>query len=338
MPRLSVIIRSYNRLANLVELLERVLGQDHDSFEVVIVEQSVERPPEAAARVDELARDPRVRLLRHPPLGGPRARNVGVRAARGDILVLIDDDDLPIGTDWLTRHEANYADPACLGVTGRHLYEGVDDIAGPDHRPYRNMDRAYRSVLSLNALGFQRVFVRTDRRARVQTVHGTNVSLRRTAVERFGLWDECTPIEDEASFNYRMVAGIADNEYLAFDPEAPILRRLDAPGGMAKRGLSAQAYAKKLFTFFHDITGHYFPVRFALLYPAYYVYAAYRVGDWVCSMSRRHDTRARQIAALGGFYVTMPALWLGWLGRRWYRRLRGSDLPQRPRLELAGEA
>ena len=45
-PRISVIVRSYNRLAALAELLTALLAQDHDSFEVVVVEQSTARPPE----------------------------------------------------------------------------------------------------------------------------------------------------------------------------------------------------------------------------------------------------------------------------------------------------
>src|SRR5262245_36251503 len=118
-PRLSVVIRSHNRLAALAELLAALLAQDHDSFELVVVDQSTDRPPADLARVEALAADPRVRVLRFPPLGGPGARNTGVRNARGNLFVFIDDDDLPHGNDWLRRHEANFSDPRCLGVTGR---------------------------------------------------------------------------------------------------------------------------------------------------------------------------------------------------------------------------
>jgi glycosyltransferase involved in cell wall biosynthesis len=43
-PRLSVVVRSYNRLAALGELIEALLAQDHDSYEIVVVEQSTVRP------------------------------------------------------------------------------------------------------------------------------------------------------------------------------------------------------------------------------------------------------------------------------------------------------
>src|SRR5258706_13089381 len=89
-PRVSVVVRSYNRLGALAELLTALLAQNHDSFEIVVVEQSSVKPPEDVARIDSLARDPRVRILYFAPLGGPSARNTGVRAARGDLLVFID--------------------------------------------------------------------------------------------------------------------------------------------------------------------------------------------------------------------------------------------------------
>src|SRR5262245_66688280 len=85
-PRVSVIVRSYNRLPALAELLEALLAQDHDSFEVVVIEQTeaADADERDRARLDELARDPRIRVLHHPPLGGPGARNAGVRASTGD--------------------------------------------------------------------------------------------------------------------------------------------------------------------------------------------------------------------------------------------------------------
>jgi len=334
-PAVSVVVRSYNRLAALAQLLEALLAQDHPSFEVVVVEQSTVRPPDDVAKVERLARDPRVRILRSPPLGGPGARNAGVRAARGDVLVFIDDDDLPASRDWLRRHEATFkgpnADPRCLGVTGQFL----DD---PPGQPYVNVERARRDVLSFNVLKWQRVYARTDVKKRVESLMGGNAAIPRTTLERFGLWDECTPIEDEPSLAFRIDAGKHDDEYLLFDPSIQMIRRLDVPGGMAKRQLSGPAYAKRVFTFLHNIVGHYFPLRFALLYPAYIYLVAYHVIQWICSDSKKHTTLWSKIGATAGICVSLLPLWAYWLASWTLRRIVRGPLPHAPRLDDADSA
>jgi glycosyltransferase involved in cell wall biosynthesis len=326
-PRVSVVVRSYNRLPALAELLAALLAQDHDSYEIVVVEQSTDRPPADLARVEQLARDPRVRMHRFPPLGGPGARNAGVRAARGDLLVFIDDDDLPASRDWLRRHEANFSDPRCLGVTGRF----VDDAP-----PYVNPERARRNVLSFNALKWQRVYVRTDVEKRVESLMGGNAAIPRRTLERFGLWDECTPIEDEPSLAYRIDAGKRPDEYLLFDPSIEMIRRLDVPGGMAKRTLSGPRYARRVFTFLHNIVAHYFPVRFALLYPAYVFLCAYHVIQWIVSDSKRHRTIVQRTLAVAGLCAVLIPLWAYWLADWAIARMRDGTPEHAPQLAPRG--
>ncbi|MDB4959180.1 MAG: glycosyl transferase family protein [Myxococcales bacterium] len=326
-PRVSVVVRSYNRLSALAELLEALLAQEHDSFEIVVVEQSSVKTVAETQKIEALARDPRVRLLYYAPLGGPGARNAGVRSARGDLLVFIDDDDLPASRDWITKHEANFGDSQCLGVTGRF----VDDasITSP---PYVNLERARRDVLSFNVLKWQRVFARTDQRKRVESLMGGNAAIPRRTLERFGLWDECTPIEDEPSLAYRINAGKREDEYLLFDPSVEMIRRLDVPGGMAKRTMSGPHYAKRVFTFLHNIIGHYFPVRFLLLYPLYLYMLCYHVTQWICSDSIKHRTLAQRVWACTGFYLSIIPLWCFWLASWLFHRIKDGEPPHCPTL------
>jgi len=327
-PRVSVIVRSYNRLAALAELLQALLVQDHDSFEIVVVEQSTNRPASDLALVESLARDPRVRILRSAPLGGPGARNAGVRGARGNLFVFIDDDDLPASRDWLTRHEANFADPKCLGVTGRFIDAGSDS----DEKPYVNVERARRNVLSFNILKWQRVYARIDVKKEVESLMGGNAAIPRRTLERFGLWDECTPIEDEPSLAYRINAGKADDEYMLFDPNVKMIRRLDVPGGMAKRTMSGPRYAKRVFTFLHNIVGHYFPRRFALLYPAYIYFVGYHCLQWIVCDSKKHQTLASKIWASAGLVLALLPLWAYWLGELAVKRIRDGAPAHAPML------
>ena len=324
-PRVSVVVRSYNRLPALLELLGLLLAQDHDSYEIVVVEQSTVRNPDDVAKLDELARDARLRVLQFPPLGGPAARNTGVRHSRGDLLVFIDDDDLPVGTDWLRRHEANFADPKCLGVTGQ-FYE-------PNAAPYVNLERARRDVLSFNKLKWQRVFARTDQRKRVESLMGGNAAIPRTTLERFGLWDECTPIEDEPSLAFRINKAKQPDEYMLFDPDVKMVRRLDVPGGMGKRTMSGPFYALRVFTFLHNIIGHYFPIRFVLLYPAYMYMCIYHVTQWICSDSIKHRTLVQRVSAVAGFYLVFFPLWAYMLASWGMKRVIKGAPRHRPELD-----
>jgi glycosyltransferase involved in cell wall biosynthesis len=327
-PRLSVVIRSYNRLPALCELIERLQRQDHPDFEIVVVEQSTRREPSDEARLAALAADPRLRVLRYPPLGGPRARNEGARAARGAILVFIDDDDLPERDDWLSTHERNFDDPACLAVTGRLV------VPGGREPPYADMARARARILTFGPLKWQRVYARADIRTRCESAMGGNAAWRRSTLARFGLWDECTPIEDEPSLCYRVQAGKRAEEYFLFDPEARMIRRLDIPGGMDKRRLSAAGYGHKVFTFLHNVVGHYFPLRFVALYPAYVGLVTVQVMDWLFDDARARRSAVGRALTAAGFCLSLPALWLWWLGRLGIERLRRGAPPHAPPLEI----
>lgn len=320
-PRVSVILRSYNRQPALVRLLRTVLAQKFTDFEVLVVEQTTRVDPDALRELEELARDPRVRFLYHPPLGGPGSRNVGARAARGQIHLLMDDDDIPLDDTWIDAHLKNYNDPDCLAVTGRW----IPDTGSARKQPYRNMDRARRQVLSyVPVLMYHRVFAQVDQRRVVHSIHGGNVSIRRSALERFGLWDECTTIEDELSLCYRMLRRRRPGEHCIFDPTAVMIRSLDMPGGEDNRFQSLPHYAWRQFEFLHNIIGHYFPIRFVLLYPAYVVLLVALCLDFIWSdFYQSPDTRAGWRAlATARLILGLPFMWPYWAAKLIAKNLR----------------
>jgi glycosyltransferase involved in cell wall biosynthesis len=317
-PLVSVIVRSYNRIPTLCDLLTALLDQRHDSFEIVIVEQSTTAPSAAAARLADLARDPRIRMLRRPPLGGPAARNVGVRSARGEILVFIDDDDLPVGRDWLAAHLANYADPHCLGVTGRQRSVHPHEASPWYTRAARTRCMGFMPVLKLPT-----TYVRHGARVRpVQAVHGTNGSLRRSAVVRFGGWDEDTTVEDETSFSLRARPLMHPGEYFVFDPIPEVIRGLGTPGGLAKRFMTATGFFVRLLDFVHTILGRYFPVRVFLLYPVYAAVAYGWTVGWLWLEAGAYRRRAwpRKLAATVLFTTLAPFHLVRALSWSWSKR------------------
>lgn len=313
----SVVLRSYKRVDSALEAAERLRQQDYPFFEIVLLEQTPDLAPDQEQRLAALARDSRVRVIRSRPLGGPGSRNEGARQSRGDVIVFLDDDDLPADTHWLSAHMRNYDDPLCLAVTGRHIF--------PESAPpYPNMVRARRLVLTYSPLMWQRAYARVDTRStRVQSMLGTNSSVRRSAIERFGLWDECTRVEDEASFCFRMLAGKWKDEYLVFDPEAAILRRLDIRGGLDKRSMTTGEYGAAVFEFLHNIVGHYHTKRFVLLYPCYVALLAYVSIAWVALESHAHRSAWQKALGIAGVLVLLPFRWIWWLSRWCAGRLAG---------------
>lgn len=90
----SVVIPTRNRADLLLRAIETVLGQTYRQLEVVVV---IDGPDEATERALAGVGDERLRwLVNESSLGGAEARNVGVRAARGEWVAFLDDDD-----EWL---------------------------------------------------------------------------------------------------------------------------------------------------------------------------------------------------------------------------------------------
>jgi hypothetical protein len=96
-PLISVVIPTRNRAQLVVATVATVLDQRPSDIEVLVVDDG-----STDSTKQELASfaDQRLRVLVESQGGPCRARNAGARAARGDWLVFLDDDD-HVSDDWL---------------------------------------------------------------------------------------------------------------------------------------------------------------------------------------------------------------------------------------------
>lgn len=274
-PRVSVVVRSFKRLPALAELCAVLAAQEHDAFEVVVVEQSGAWSPEDERALAPFVADPRFRFVRCSPLGGPGARNRGVREARGAIAILVDDDDLPLGRDWIAGHERHFDDPLLIGESARQVR------AEGEHTPYVSRLLARRKVLRYSRLKTPWTFARFDEDvAPVDWLHGTNSAFRREVALRAGLWDEDVKNQDEHSFAFKLKAVLAPGEYLAFRSRPPLLRRMDIPGGMDKRFATGERELRNHIRFQHKVIGRYFPDLYRRARPLYHAQALGRALLW----------------------------------------------------------
>src|ERR1700749_1024458 len=85
---ISLIVASLHRTAELERLLASLETQSFRDFEVIVIDQN---PDQRLA--DVLGKHPVLNLshLRCPP-GASRARNMGIKAAQGEIIGFPDDD------------------------------------------------------------------------------------------------------------------------------------------------------------------------------------------------------------------------------------------------------
>ncbi|MCA1826853.1 MAG: glycosyltransferase family 2 protein [Myxococcales bacterium] len=105
--KLSVVIATWNRPQLLRRLLSQLAQQTLDDFEVIVVDDGSSPPVEAQG----------VHLIRQANAGAAAARHAGILAARGDIVVVVDD-DMQVGPDFLARHLASHDGPHSV-VLGR---------------------------------------------------------------------------------------------------------------------------------------------------------------------------------------------------------------------------
>jgi glycosyltransferase involved in cell wall biosynthesis len=90
-PTVSVVVATYNRSGMVGTAIRSVLAQTHRDTEVIVVDDC--SPDDTAATVAAID-DPRVRYVRHDRNRGlPAGRNTGIRAATGEFVAFLDDDD-----------------------------------------------------------------------------------------------------------------------------------------------------------------------------------------------------------------------------------------------------
>jgi len=125
----------------LHEALHSIAKQTYQDFEVVVVDDG-STPPLSLAALQEVLGE-RVRLLRHEQAQGvPKAKNAGIKAARGEIIMLLDDDDLLRSNALETVFSgfSNYPNVDCL-------YLGVHPFGQYANGPAKHREEALRKII-----------------------------------------------------------------------------------------------------------------------------------------------------------------------------------------------
>lgn len=177
---ISVVIPTYNRSGELVETLQSLVGVlSPGEWEVIVVDNNStdDTPAVLGALRDQLPLP--LRVLHERTQGRSAALNAGITAARGDLIVMTDD-DIRVDPRWLLETAAAAEQHGCAYVGGRVLPHWPS-VVRPD---WLSMASArQRAVLGLTDYGADPLPLGDH------PALGCNVAARREVFAQVGLFD-----------------------------------------------------------------------------------------------------------------------------------------------------
>jgi glycosyltransferase involved in cell wall biosynthesis len=134
-PLISVVIATHNRLDLLPETIASVRVQTYPSVEVVVVDDaSSDDTPAWVAQQHDV-----VSVRSDENIERSKARNLGISHARGDYILVLDDDDIILPHALQTLHDALASDAEAVAVTaGYTKFDGHgNEVRAPHPRRRR---------------------------------------------------------------------------------------------------------------------------------------------------------------------------------------------------------
>jgi len=185
--RLSVVVATYNRPALIERLLTQLSAQTlpPGDFEVVVVDDGSREPvrPRLTAREWPFS----LRVEEQSNTGQATARHRGILASHGEVLVIVDD-DMQVGSDFLARHLELHPAGSHRVVLGR-IRPPPEGMALPERWHQRNLDRIHERGREGAAVHGNSMYTGNAslRRADYLAVGGFDTSLRQAEDVEIGL-------------------------------------------------------------------------------------------------------------------------------------------------------
>lgn len=207
-PFVSIVVPTRNRASLLRDCITSLLAQGYpaDRYEIIVADDG--STDDTAKVVDLLSKgngSPGVRYSRFPKLGVNGARNEGIKHAAGEIVCIVDDDEL--------------VQPTHLRSVVEHLEQApdLDGVGGP-YRPFAPPRVRVCRRCVLGAADFPGAGKR-----KVSWLFGGNMAVRKVVFERRGLFDEeLSGFGDEYEWFHR-----GPSLDLLYDPDLWVWHRRD---------------------------------------------------------------------------------------------------------------
>jgi succinoglycan biosynthesis protein ExoA len=194
-PFISIIVPARNEERTIEKLLRELLGQNYDSnrFEVIVADGiSTDSTPEVVMRLRQTYRN--LRFFENPGRLASAGRNLGIQAASGDIILIVDA-HCDVGTpDYLSRLAEVFT------RTGADCVGRPQPLDVPGVAPMQRAIAAARSSW-LGHHPDSHVYSTTERFVRPQSVA---VAYRRAVIDAVGSFDEDFDACEDVEFNTRV--------------------------------------------------------------------------------------------------------------------------------------
>lgn len=188
-PLVSVVLPTYNRANTISRSIDSVLNQTYSNLELIVVDDGSSDNTDAIIS-EYVLTDSRVNYVKQEHLGANRARNLGIKLARGQYIAFQDSDDI-----WFNNkleklmNISEWQDEAYAGVFSAFYKCDQNDskyIIPKDKIELLSWEEQFKLLLVNNFIGTPSMILKKEA---IEDVGGFSVNL-----PRFQDWEFCIRI------------------------------------------------------------------------------------------------------------------------------------------------
>lgn len=186
----SVIVPTYNRVTKLHKCLDAILGQNYPKFELIVSnDRSTDNTENLLKKYAEKYEN--FSFVMSECKGPSGARNSAIMKARGDVILMIDDDCVAF-PDWISKHLKYYEKEEVVATGGPQM---------PDHSNVVD-DYLVARYIEQNTGYFEIKGTETNKR-----LPSCNAGFRKKIFDEIGLFDESFAISsgEDSEFCLRIL-------------------------------------------------------------------------------------------------------------------------------------
>jgi glycosyltransferase involved in cell wall biosynthesis len=209
----SVITTLYNYEGYIIDCIKSFLDQDFLDSEMIIVDDGSTDNPNDNIKKYKSGRVKYIRLDKNQ--GYSHAKNVGIKEAKSDVLIMLDADDM------LTKDS--------ISVRYDKLLEGYDFVHGPclDFKKGRPLVR-------------NRMWDLWKKEKTYKYVHAQGVMLKKNIHTKIGLYDESLPCKSDREFfarvfNHEFKIGVVEQDVALYRRHKKQMHRSPAKAKINKK-------------------------------------------------------------------------------------------------------